>query len=511
MADSALKLTQLPAVRQALVLLTVAGAVAAGIGLYSWSQQPAWTPLFANLADKDGAEVAEALRGAAIPFRLDPSGTVSVPEGQLYDARLKLAAQGLPQGASAGFEMMREPQGFGVSPLVENARYQHALETELTRTIASLRPVQNARVHLALPKATAFARAQAAASASVLVQLYPGRTLDPVQVASIVHLVASSIPDLKPGAVTVIDQSGRLLTGSGGEGDLALTATQFDLLRRMEEGYVRRIEDLLRPMVGAGRVSAQVSADLDFTVTEEAREVYAPDPAKVRSEQIASQGTVGVPGAASNQPVAPAAAPAGAAVAAAGQQSRSETRNYELDKTLTHTRQPSGRLRRLSVAVLVDHLPKVDKGKTTWEPLGEAQLEQVRALVKEAVGFSEARGDTLSIMNASFHRETELPPAAAVPLWERPAVLDWARRGLGGLLVLVIAFAVLRPALRELTTIRAPAALAAPAGAEAAVLAGPRAGGALPYEEKLALARGAVAQDPKKVAQVVRNWVGSDA
>lgn len=536
MAAATMKLTDLPAVRQALVLLTVAGAVAAGIAVYAWSQQPAWAPLFAHLADKDGAQVAEALRSANIEFRLDPNGAVSVPEGRLYDARLQLAAQGLPQGTASGFEMMREEQGFGVSPLVENARYQHALETELVRTITSLRPVKNARVHLALPKASAFARAQAAASASVMVELYPGRALDPAQVSSIVHLVASSIPDLKPAGVTVVDQTGRLLTAPEGDGDVGLSAGQFELRRRMEEAYVRRVEDLLRPLTGAGRVSAQVALDLDFTQTEEAREVYAPDPAKVRSEQIALQTTAagaagpqGVPGAASNQPApaatqpvgaapaASAAAPAAATQAAAGQQSSSQTRNYELDKTLTHRRQPAGRIQRLSVAVLVDHLPTAaEKGKApAAAPLSEAQLEQVRALVREAVGFSEARGDTLSVMNASFQRETAPAAAPAVPLWQRPEVLDWARRGLGGLVVLVIAFAVLRPALRELTTVRAlPAATTtATLAGEQAMLAGAvgASGGGMPYEEKLALARGAVTQDPKKVAQVVRTWVGADA
>lgn len=532
---AALRISQLPVVRQLIVMVTVAGAIAGGLALYSWSQQPAFTPVASELADKDASQVAEALRSAGIEFRLEPGGGVSVPQDKLYEARLKLAAAGLPEGTSAGFESMREEQGFGVSTLVENARYQHALETELSRTISALRPVRGARVHLGLPKASAFARSAGAASASVLVELHPGRTLDPAQVQSIVHLVASSIPDLKPDAVTVIDQSGRLLSGQGG-GELGLTSTQFDLTRRVEDGYVKRIQELLLPLTGPGRVSAQVSADLDFTETQEARESYTPDPNKIRSEQVAIQTTAagtsgpqGVPGAASNQPAPPvqlapaaalaapgAAAPAAATSTTAGQQMRNETRNFELDKTLTHTRQPSGRLRRLSVAVLVDHLPKAgEKGKAVaYEPLSAEQLEQVRALVREAVGFSESRGDTLSVMSAPFQRET---PAAAppVPLWQQPGMLDWARRGLGAVVVLIIAFAVLRPALRELNTLKilppppAPGAQAIPD--RPAALAASSGPSGPSYEEKLTLAKGAVAQDPKKVAQVVRTWVGADA
>jgi flagellar M-ring protein FliF len=548
MAAATMKLTDIPAVRQAFVLLTVAAAVAGGISLYMWSQKPAFTPLYANLSDRDSAAITEALRGANIQFHMEPNGAISVPEANLYDARLKLAAAGLPQGASGGFESLGE-DGFGVSSTVENARYQRALETELTRTIASIRSVQSARVHLALPKATAFAREQSAVSASVFIQLFPGRSLDPAQVQSVVHLVASSIPDLKPANVTVIDQTGRLLTSADDGSDAALNATQYELTRRMEEDYARRIQSLLLPMTGAGRVSAQVSADLDFTVTEEARESYTPDPAKVRSEQVSQQSAglapnataAGVPGAASNQPaqanVQPVNAPANAASqpaigatsttsSATGSQSRSETRNFELDKTLTHVRQPSGRVKRLSVAVLVDQIPQPAAkpgDKAVLAPLTDDQLTQVKALVKEAVGFDEKRGDTLSVMNAAFQREA--PPAAipALPLWQQPEVLDWAKRGLGGLLVLIVAFSVLRPALKELTTVRQ---LPAPVGATVisdnhpamagGIGGGPAAighsgGGGMQYEDKLALARSAVAQDPKKVAQVVRTWVGDSA
>ena len=300
------QLKDVPALRQLAVLAGIAAAVAVGLLVWSWSQQPGYVPVYANLSDKDAAELADALRAADIPMKLD-GGTVTVPQAQLYDARLTLAAQGLPHGASQGFESMQKDQGFGTSQFVETARYQHALETELARTIGNLQQVRGARIHLAIPKPSAFASKNEAPSASVFIELYSGRTLEADQVASIVHLVASSVPGLLPAAVTVIDQFGHLLTHEADSAP-ARTAEQFDYTRRVESDYQRRIEQLLTPMVGASRVNAQVAADIDYSETEEAREQYGPDPAKVRSEQISedtqrgANTAAGVPGATSNTP-----------------------------------------------------------------------------------------------------------------------------------------------------------------------------------------------------------------
>ena len=540
-------LKDLPAVRQLALLIGLAMAVAAGVALFTWSQQPNYVPVYPGLAEKDASAVAEALRSSGLPFRLDPSsGSVTVPGDKVYEARMRLAAQGLPKGSAMGFEMIQQDQGLGTSQFMETARYQLALETELARTVSSLQPVKSARVHLGLPKASPFVRRQDNASASVLVELYPGRQLEQGQVSSIVHIVASSVPDLTPGAVTVIDQYGHLLTEADPDSEAAQSTAQFEQTHRLEADYVRRLEQLLTPMLGPGRVNAQVAADVDFSVTEEAHESYKPDSAVVRSEQTsedttrgAGGGAQGIPGATSNQPPAAAtpakpaakaeakdaAKEAAAAVAAAGAsasdgvltQSRSNTRNYELDRTLSHTRQPVGRLRRLSVAVLVDNLPRVDAktGKTTLTPLTKEEMIKVESLVREAVGFDAARGDSVSVQNAPF-AATEVPAITPLPMWQRPELRDIARQGLGALSVLVLIFVVLRPLLRNLMS--APRQLApmpigelgADMGEERLSLSGPRAGGASPYEQKLAAARSAVAQDPKRVAQVVKTWLGND-
>jgi flagellar M-ring protein FliF len=548
------RLQDLPYVRQLATVVALGAAIALGAWMFSWTQKPSYVPVYPALEAKDAAEVLEALRGAQVPVQVDPlTGNVTVPETAVQQARLLLAAQGLPAGTRLGVEMMQKDQGFGASQFVENARYQHALETELARTIGGVRPVRSARVHLALPKASVFATRRDPASASVLVDLFPGRTLEPDQVAAIVHMVASSIPELSPERVTVVDQSGRLLTRDEADSDAELAAEQFAQTRRVETSFVERIERLLEPLTGPGRVSAQVAVDMDFAVTEEARETFAPD-TRLRSEQVSEQVTEdkpkgGVPGATSNQPpqtAPPTTADAGAAGADGStptNASRSATRNFEMDRTVSHTRQPAGRVRRVSVAVLVDHVPAgvpapaagaAAGADAEAEDGGEAataaapalraltaeELAQVEKLVKEAVGFDTERGDTVSVMNAPFARPDALPPIEDLPLWQQPEVRDYLRLGLGTLVVLVLVFGVLRPLLRNLAqprvlepvleTVDAGGGLPALTGetAQTAELLGPPMD---PHEQRLAQARQAVQQDPRKVAQVVKNWVGSDA
>lgn len=552
----------LPGMRQLMLLIGIAAAVAAGVSTYSWSQKPGMTPLYSNLEAKDSSEVAEALRAANIEFQLDAAtGAVTVSGDKVHEARLKLAAAGLPKSSNMGFEMMQQEQGFGTSQFIEGARYQHALETELSRTISSLQSVRGARVHLALPKQSVFASSGSAASASVLVDLSSGRSLDSTQISSIVHLVASSVPNLSINNVTVIDQYGHLLSSSGDANDPARQASaQFEQARRLEADYVRRIEQLLTPMTGSGRVSAQVVADMDFSELEEASESFKPDSAIVRSEQTsedvsraagAGNGSQGIPGATSNQPPNNAQAQPlnpPAALAAAGKaatkssgaaatttvepvsslplsENRNSTRNYEMDRTVSHLRRPGGTVKRLSVAVLVDNLPKPDgKDGTKLTPLSKDELDKVENLVKQAVGFDIKRGDTLSIQNAPFASET-IPAAEETPIWQRADVRDIARRLGGAVIVIVLILAVLKPAFKFLTeplpAEKVGAMLAdkrlqlVAQGAPAAALSnevvaeGPRVVPA--YEQKLALARSAVTQDPKRVAQVIKTWVNSDA
>ncbi|MGQ3057105.1 MAG: flagellar basal-body MS-ring/collar protein FliF [Nevskia sp.] len=553
------KLQDLPGVRQLVAIAGVALAIAAGITLFFWAQKPNLAPLYPNLGEKDSAEVADALRAAGIEFKLDgATGSVNVPADKIHEARLRLASQGLPKGSSLGMEMIREEQGFGTSQFIETARYQLALETELSRTIGSLMAVKGARVHLALPKPSAFARNRDQASASVLLELHPGRQLEAGQVASIVHMVASSVPNLLPSAVTVIDQYGHLLTKDGADSDADASAEQFAFTRRVEADYVRRIEQLLAPMMGAGRVSAQVAADLDFSVTEEAREAYNPNPQAIRSEQTSEEanrngsGTPpqGVPGATSNQPPSPAQAvplntvngqPVAGSSASANattpptSESRSATRNFELDKTVSHTRRAPGSVRRLSIAVLVDNLPKAnDKGVMVPTALNADELAKVQALVREAVGFDEKRGDTVTVQNAPFMPADALAEIAPLPIWQQPEMRDYARQGLGALVVLLIALLVVRPMLKSLMsppaapqtvdavleTMAERRAVAAAGGnnaltgevAEDRLSLGTSPAPEVPkiYEQKLEVARAAVAQDPKRVAQLVKNWIGSE-
>jgi flagellar M-ring protein FliF len=516
--------------------------------------------LYANLGTQDQAQITQALDAAQIPYRMAPgSNTIEVPNEKLNDARLKLAGQGLPEGGG-GFAMMDKDPGFGVSQFMENARYQHALEAELARTIAALRPVEGARVHLAVPRPSAFVRDRKGASASVFLQLKQGRRLEQEQIQAIVNLVASSIPDLEANQVTVVDQQGRLLSSPEGHDQFAMREQQYDMIHRLEDDYAQRIEALLVPLVGPGRVRAQVVAQMDMAVTEEAHEQYKPDSQIVRSEQTSesvtkdANGTQGVPGALTNQPPAagvaqppppntpakpaagtPAAAAAATAAATTATTPTSEstskqaTKNYEIDRTVAYTKQPAGRLRRVTVAVLIDNLRSVSKdGKPKETPLSKEQLDHINQLVKDAVGYDESRGDSVNVVNASFTQDSTPAPDGellAPKIWENPLFLDIAKV-VGGLVVLlVLVLSVIRPLVKNLigpsvqqmqVHVLPKQAAAAQLGASPAEATGtpalPSAAqqAAATHEQQVQLARTLVTQDPKRVAQVVRGWVAKD-
>lgn len=518
---------RIPAIRQVMLLIGVAGAVAAGFAVVLWSQTPQFTQLYGDMSTAEAAEVAQALQTADIDYKLS-GNSVLVAETQLHDARLQLAAQGLPQTPAAGMAMMQEQSSFGVSQFMESARYQHALEAELARTISALGAVREARVHLALPKQTAFIRDRKGASASVLLHLYGGRVLDEDQASAVVHLVASSVPNLTASDVTVIDQHGRLMSSGDEQASGAQAAVQFKYSRRLEETYKKRIEELLTPLVGAGRIRAEVVADIDFTYTEETRESFDPAGAVVRSEQISEDRNSGVsalvggiPGALSNQP--PEATGSNQAESLAtdakgsesGNSSRSSTRNFEVDRTIRHTRPQSGAIRKLSVAVLIDDTPA--ESDETQSALSEADVERYTALVKEAVGFSEVRGDSVVVLNEAFRVAEPAIEVEPPAIWERPELRDMAKQVLGAILVLAIAFGVVRPMLRGVVNSgpalsgeylahgggmagMSPAQVAGGAGA----IAGPN------YDEKVAAAKNITGTDPARVAQVVKKWVAAD-
>jgi flagellar M-ring protein FliF len=545
-------------VRPLLLLLGVALAVAAGVTVVLWWKGPDWSLLYANLSDSDASSVVQSLQAGGIQYKIDnASGAIMVPAERVHDARLQLASQGLPQGKNSSFEMISKDPGFGVSQFMENARYQYALENELARTISSLQAVEAARVHLAIPQQSAFVRDRRPASASVLLQLRAGHRLEPEQVSAIVHLVASSIPELNSDQVTVVDQQGRLLS-SPKSGDAAIAAEQFEAAHRVEDTYMQRIEELIAPIVGDGKVRAQVTVDLDAAASEEAHEQYKPDGSVVRSEHTAEESSRGggasggVPGALTNQPpvggqavpatakppatpppangaagnnknAAAAQADAAAAAAAAAaanvpeSTSKENTRNYEIDRTVSYSHQPAGRIKRVTVAVLVDNVRTVAAdGKVTQQPLSKQQIDDITRLVKNAVGFDEARGDSVNVVNQSFQDQSSPPiKPEPVPLWQRPMVRDVTRLVLGALVLVALALGVLRPLIKNLANhavVATGPALAAPAGSEGqerpAAAAGAPATPALAYEQQLVQARSLVSQDPKRVAQVVKTWVG---
>jgi flagellar M-ring protein FliF len=535
------RLTQNPLARQLAVMIAIAASVALGVVIALWSWTPNYSLLFGDLAEKDASEVMAALQAADIDYKVDDtSGAVMVKTSQLHDARLRLAGQGLPRSGSVGFELLQQETGFGTSRAVEAARFHRALEGELARTVATLAGVQTARVHLATPKQSVFVRQKKHPSASVTVRLFAGRTLEKGQVAAIIHLVASSVPELEASRVTVVDHKGNLLSGQMDTREMMLTATQFEYTAQLENHYQQRVEEILTPILGADSVRAQVTADVDFTVTEQTEERFNPDLPALRSEQVNEQSSRagaalgGVPGALSNQPPAAGAAPEQAAGGVAGaeqtageplNQSKRATRNYELDKTISHTRLSSGTLRRLSVAVVVDDIVTTDDaGETVRQERTPEEISRITQLVKEAIGFNAQRGDSVRVINQEFLIPPPPEPLPEVPIWEEAWVWDVVKQVVGVLLVLLLILVVLRPTIKKLMAapmvVHAPAAGAAGAGAAGAVGAGGveldssgepiKLPGKGRYEDTLDAARQMVNEDPKRVAQVVRSWVAED-
>jgi flagellar M-ring protein FliF len=525
-----------PSASQLGLLFALAAALTLAAGVVLWAMRPSFVPLYASMGERDAGNIIAALQSRNVRFEVDErSGMILVPADESRELRMQLAAAGLAGNEAMGLELLREDQSVGTSQFMERARYQHALETELARTIARVRGVEAARVHLAMPKQSAFVRNQPQPSASVTLKLAPGRVLDDAQVQGIANLVASSVPYMELGRVAVLDQYARLLSRDAMDGALALSNRQFEYKRAFERSYTDRIEELLAPIVGSQGVRAQVNADLDFSHNERREELFAGAPEKVRSEQIESQSGAsvlagGVPGALTNQPpeggtLGEAGDAPQAAERASGASSRNTTRNFELDKTVTHTRSVPGRLQRLSVAVLVDDRVKpAARGKVERTPREQAELDSIASLVKEAVGFDAQRGDTVVVLNRSFELPAEIAPPPQPAVWEQSWFESTIKNTLAALLMGLLALAVLRPAVRALSR-RTSAAGAGAGGADDAepllldsdrVTLSGRAGEALPppprvYGDILNLAREMAADDPKRVALVLRKWVDNDA
>ena len=517
--------------------LGLAALVGVVLAMLLWSSKGDFKVLYANLSDKDGGAVINQLSQMNVPYRMSEGGAaILVPAAQVHDLRLKLATAGLPKGSVSGYELMDSAR-FGQTQFQERLTAQRGLEGELTRSITSMAAVQNARVHLALPNQNGFFREQQKPSASVLLTLHAGRTLDRAQVAGIVHLVSSSVPELDPKNVSVLDQSGALLT-SGAEGahSAGLDAQQLQYVSQIETGYGKRIFDMLEPIVGRDNLRATVAAEVDFSQTEATSEEFKPNQGADASIAIRSQQTTeqtgangatasGVPGAASNQPPVPATAPIigaaqplqaaqGGGATSSGR--REATTNYEVDKTVRVTRNASGNIKRLNAAVVVNHRSVTDaKGKTTQVPLTTEELDKLTALVRESIGFKQDRGDSVKVINTPFR--VEPVNRVDVPLWKQPELIDMLRAAAVptalALVAMLVFFGMVRPALKAALAALPPAAPGAPGTTLSTIVDDPQNLPALPAPKSSAhlLGARALAKDnPAAVAGIVRGWVSGE-
>ena len=564
-------LADMSVLRQIGLLVGLAASVAIGFAVVLWSQQPDYQPLYGSLDGMDASQVMETLSASDIKYTVEPnSGALLVKSGDLARARMRLAAAGVaPKDNSVGFEILDQEQGLGTSQFMEATRYRRGLEGELARTVSSLNNVKAARVHLAIPKSSVFVRDERKPSASVLVELYSGRGLEPSQVMAIVNLVASSVPEMDKAQVTVVDQKGNLLSDIQEMSELTMAGKQFDYSRRMESLFTQRVHNILQPVLGSGRYKAEVSADVDFSAVESTSEMFNPDQPALRSEQSVNEQRTsslppqGVPGALSNQPPAAGAAPqqAGAAAPpvpgpiAAGQplldangaqiidpatglamlapypedKREQSTRNFELDRSISYTKQQQGRLRRLSVAVVVDDQVKIDAatGETTRVPWSSDDLARFTRLVQDSVGFDASRGDSVSVINTPFSAELG-EEMIDIPFYTQPWFWDVVKQVLGVLFILILVFGVLRPVLNNITNggkghsdgrdgdveLGEMGALGGDLAEDRVSLGGPQSI-LLPspsegYDAQLNAIKSLVAEDPGRVAQVVKEWINAD-
>ena len=544
-----------------ILMVALAAVIALLVTATILFRQSDFRVLFSNIGERDGGAIIATLEQMNVPYRFNDSGNaILVPAQRVHDVRLRLAAQGLPRGSAVGFELM-EGQKFGISQFAEQINYQRGLEGELARTIQSIAAVQAARVHLAIPKPTVFMREELKPSASVLLNLYPGRALEPVQIAGIQNLVAASVPQLSAANVTLLDQSGALLSQMKSKLlEAGLDPTQVKYVQEVEASIIKRVEDILAPLVGPGNARVQIAADIDFSQSEQTAETHRPNTTppdiSIRSQQTSETASTsptaqGVPGALSNQPPVPASAPltqppvAGAGgtgapgqtlpgqINAAGVQapiasvaqpistSKNSTINYEIDKTIRHVKQSVGTIRRLSAAVVVNQRKEIGKdGKPANRALPDAELKQISDLVKEAMGFNKDRGDTISVANAPF---TVVEKEEGLPAWRDPETVslakDLIKYGVIAAIVAYLLLGVVRPLIR--TMLERPPGERAAAGGQIDVIAGEEEGEAeepvkhVPtaaelLEKKLTRARALAQQDPQAVANIIKEWMGAN-
>lgn len=543
-SDLFLGFNRLHLLRQVGLMVGLAASVALGVAVVLWAQEPNYQPVVGDLSAYNPQDVTTILESNGIDYKMDTrTGALLVPSDQVYNARLKLAAEGVTDQKTMGYELLDQDRGLGTSQFMETVSYRRGLEGELARTISSMRGVRGARVHLAIPERSVFVRDARDPTASVFLEVFAGRRPEQEQIAAIVNLVAGSIPMMNKDHVTVVDQNGNLLTGKESRGDGERMQDQYEYTSRLEERMTRRVASLVAPIVGEGRYRAEVSADLDFSSVEQAEELFNPEQQAVRSERDMTEQRVagfngGIPGALSNQPPANATVPEQANATAGGVEGavpaqpvnvrKESTRNYEMDRTVSYTRQELGRVRRITVALAVDDMKVInpDTGAVTYEAWPEPELQRLSMLVRDAVGYSASRGDSVTVMNTAFAPE-EAFEFETPGFWEQPWFWDLMKQVLAGLVILVLVLGLLRPTLKSLSgggrrergdesdsdgyggfdgAEGNDALRQAMSSQDDLLLPGATDG----YDRQLNALKGLIAEDPARVSQVMRQWVNVD-
>ena len=526
---------KLSIVRQISIVAGFALAIALTIAIFIWSQEPNYKPLINRLQDYNAQEIIEVLQREGFEFEIDPSSQVlMVRADELHNARLKLAAASLIDDKTVGLELLENDSSLGTSHFIETARYRRGLEGELARTIASMQPIRNARVHLAIPKQSVFVRDHRNPRASVFLELYAGSVLAKDQVEAIVNLVASSISEMAREDVSVVDQKGNLLSKIEEQSDDLMATKQLEYTERVETSITTRINNILKPVLGDGNYKAEVSADVDFTVVEQSEEFFNPDLIAVRSEQLIDEQKVsgaegGIPGALSNQPPLDAEAPEqangeGGAGGAPMDRRSEKTRNYEVDRTLSYKQHQVGKLQRLTVAVAVNdrEVTNPETGEVSFQPWSEADLERLEILVRDAVGFNAARGDSVNVINSPFMGKGEIE-FGTPEFWTQPWFWEIMKQVLAGVFLLILIFGVIRPTLRSIANKGKEEEALALEGLEGdedefdedkVTLSGGEdfllPGASESFERQLDALKGLIAEDPARVAHVVISWINSE-
>ncbi|WP_191600704.1 flagellar basal-body MS-ring/collar protein FliF [Marinomonas algicola] len=531
---------KLTVIRQLALMVGLAASIAIGLAAVLWSNGTEYKPVLSSITDYNADQIVELLTINNIPFKLDENtGALLVESDSYHLARLKLAGSGIVNDNIIGMEIMDQEQALGTSQFVENARYRRGLEGELSRTITSLQSIKSARVHLAIPKESVFVRDTRKPSASVFLELYPGRRLDSSQVDAIVNLVSSSISQLNHKDVTVVDQRGTLLSQKDQDSELSIAGKQFDYTRKVEDVLLSRVNNILNPVVGAGRFKAEVSADVDFTSVEQTDEQFNPDLLALRSEQTLKENRAGVansgvPGALTNQPPGAINAPEVADVNGAnvggdnsqtpGQSRQETTRNFELDRSISYTVRQQGTIRRLSVAVVVDDIASIDPETSgvVRTPWSDNELQRLTLLVRDSVGFDPSRGDSINVVNTPFALPEPPEQAEEIPFYQQTWFLNLLQPVLVGFFVLLLLLIVVRPILKSLGEQNK---IAVAEDTEASIFADETdeisddqvslvsaedvmvPGSPEKIERQLNAIRGLIAEEPERVAQVVKQWV----